>query len=101
MGDVIYSMIESGYNIKIVDDETFNKALTVMMNDDKKNMLVSSLISYASSDTLLHKFILTDNSFSIKALYRLGYKWPITDKAYLMRIIESLGSLNYFVRSDI
>ena len=101
MGDVIYSMIESGYNIKIVDDDTFNKALTVMMNDDKKNMLVSSLISYASSDTLLHKFILTDNSFSIKALYRLGYKWPITDKAYLMRIIESLGSLNYFVRSDI
>ena len=101
MGDVIYSMIESGYNIKIVDDETFNKALAEMMNDDKKNMLVSSLISYASSDALLHKFILTDNTFSVKALYRLGYKWPITDKAYLMRIIESLDSLNYFLRSDI
>ena len=101
MGDVIYAMNKSGYDIRIVDDDTFNTALTNMMNDDKKNMLVSSLISYASSDTLLHKFILTDNTFTNKALYRLGFKWPITDNGYLERIIESLGSLNYFLRSDI
>lgn len=101
MGDVIDAMNSSGFDIKIVDDETFNSALSKMMEDDEKNMLVSSLISYSSSDSLLHKFILTDNTFTIKALYRLGYRWPITDDDYLLRVIEALRSLDFFTRGDI
>lgn len=101
MGDVIDAMTSSGFDIKTVDDKAFNDALTKMMEDDEKNMLVSSLISYSSSDSLLHKFILTDNTFTVKALYRLGYKWPITDKEYLLRVIEALRSLDFFTRGDI
>ena len=66
------------------------------MKDEKKNMAVSSLISYDSASGESRAFILSDNSFTIKALYRLGYKWPITDKHYLERSIESLATLGFF-----
>ena len=59
-------------------------------------MLVSSLISYASSDRHVHQYIHTDNSFTVKALYRLGFKWPITDEDYLQGMMEALDSLGFF-----
>ena len=59
-------------------------------------MTVSSLLSYASSDNLSHEFIQPDASYSVKALYRLGYRWPITDFAYLIKAIEALKGLDFF-----
>ena len=96
MGDVIEAMNDYHFKIDIVDDETFEKTLGEALEDEKKNMLVSSLLSYASSDKHVHKYILTNNEFSIKSLYRLGYKWPITDGGYLHRILEALDSLDFF-----
>ena len=101
MGDVIEAMNLYGFRIDIVKDEVFHAKLNEFLQDETKNMLVSNLISYSSSDNRLRRYIKTDNSFSIKALYRLGYKWPITDAAYLMRMIESLDSLGFFDRDDI
>ena len=96
LGDVIAAMNEFGYPIELVDDATFNAKLADFMKDETKNMDVSSLISYNSSDTLSREYILSDNSFTIKALYRLGYKWPITDAKYLARSIASLSTLGFF-----
>lgn len=101
MGDIITVMNKLGFGIEVVDDETFYKAMKEMMADEKKNMLVSSLINYAASDAHTHSFVLSDNEFTNKALYRLGYKWPITDDAYLEKAITSIDSLNFFTRSDI
>ena len=101
MGDIIYAMNGLGYDIKVVSDNEFIEAMKEMMADEKKNMLVSSLISYSSSDTHTHSFILSDNEFTNKALYHLGYKWPITDREYLEKAIESLATLGYFERTDI
>ena len=67
----------------------------------KSLVLVSSLLTYSSSDHHVHTFIKSDNTFTIKALYRLGFKWPITDGNYLGRVIEGLASLGYFDRMDI
>ena len=75
--------------------------MKLMMADETKSMLVSSLINYASSDSHTHAFILTDNEFTNKALYHLGYKWPITDDKYLEQAINSLATLNFFTRTDI
>ncbi|MBP5177149.1 MAG: amino acid adenylation domain-containing protein [Clostridia bacterium] len=101
MGDVIEAMNRYGFDIKTVPDDVFNEKLAEMMRDDNKKLLASSLLTYSSSDHHVHSFIKSDNTFSIKALYRLGYKWPITDANYLMRVIESLDSLGYFTRTDI
>ena len=101
MGDVIDAMNRYGFKIEVVKDAVFHERLNEMLQDESRNMLVSGLLTYSSSDKRLRRYIKTDNSFSIKALYRLGYKWPITDAAYLMRMMESLDSLGFFDRNDI
>ena len=101
MGDVIEAMNRYGFAIDIVRDEVFQKRLNELLTDEDRNMLVSGLLTYSSSDNRLRRYIKTDNTFSIKALYRVGYKWPITDEAYLVRVIESLDSLGFFDRNDI
>ncbi|MBQ6076385.1 MAG: amino acid adenylation domain-containing protein [Lachnospiraceae bacterium] len=101
MGDIIAAMNAAGFAIETVPEEEFNERLGAMLADETANMLVSSLINYASSDQKVHQFIQTDNRFSIKALYRLGFKWPITDETYLTHMLEALQSLDYFERTDI
>ena len=96
MGDVLSALNSYGYKVDIVPDSVFSERLSEFMKDEKKNMAVSSLISYDSASGESRAFILSDNSFTIKALYRLGYKWPITDKHYLERSIESLATLGFF-----
>lgn len=100
MGDVIEAMNECGLHIDNVKDEEFMNAVFEATNDEEKSKKVSALITYTSKDNHSHSYILTDNSFSIKALYRLGYKWPITDKEYLIKAIKSLISLEFFERDD-
>ena len=101
MGDIIYTMNELGFDIDIVSDNEFIEEMKKVMEDDKKNMLISSLISYSSSDNHTHSFIASDNEFTNKALYHLGYKWPITDENYLKKAIESLATLGFFERTDL
>ncbi|MDY6367746.1 MAG: amino acid adenylation domain-containing protein, partial [Clostridia bacterium] len=101
MGDIIHVLNGMGYGIEVVSDADFEKAMKQMMADEKNNMLVSSLINYASSGSHTYSFIGTDNEFTNKALYHLGYKWPITDEKYLKQAISSLASLDFFKRTDI
>lgn len=101
MGDIIYVLNELGFGIEVVSDDEFIKSMKEMMLDDSKSMLVSSLISYSSSDMHTHSFILSDNEFTNKSLYHLGYKWPITDYQYLKNAIESLDTLGFFERTDL
>ena len=36
------------------------------------------------------------NRFTAQALYRLDYKWPVTDDRYLESAIEALDRLAFF-----
>ena len=97
MGDVMAALTQTGLPVKIVKDEEFKARLFEVLKDEKRNMLVSSLLSYDSSDsTRVSAFIGSDNSFTVKALYRLGYRWPVVDFSYLKRSIESLVTLGFF-----
>ena len=100
MGDVMQAMNDCGLKIDNVDEKDFMDAVVDATNDEEKSKKVSALITYTSNDNHSHGYILTDNSFTIKALYRLGYKWPITDQEYLKKAIKSLISLDYFERDD-
>ena len=101
MGDVIEEMNSNGFDIKVVRDDLFVDKLNLFLQDGERGMLASSLLTYSSSDHHVHTLIKTDNSFTVKALYRLGFKWPITDALYLKRIIEGLKTLRFFERTDI
>ena len=100
MGDVVDAMDLAGLHMDKVSDEEFAKALKEAMMDPKKSVIVSTLLNYNSSDNLSHECIQGDPSFTVKALYRLGYRWPITDFDYLIRAIKSLDSLDFFDRTD-
>lgn len=97
MGDVIEALNSYGIRIEVVRDKEFTEALHDALRDEQKNMLVSGLISYLSSDSdQTGEYIDYNNAFTNKALYRLGFKWPITDETYLKNAFEALDTLGYF-----
>ena len=97
MADVIEQMNESGILVETVSDEEFNQALFAALEDEENNELISGLIAYASSDADHSTvYIDADNSFTTKALYRLGFKWPMPDSVYLKNALTALETLGFF-----
>ena len=97
MGDVIAAMNAAGLPVEVVDEQEFSKRLSEALKDDEKNMLVSGLISYLSSDAgTVRSYVEEDHTFTKNALYRLGYRWPLTDERYLTGAVEALISLGFF-----
>ncbi|MDE6252489.1 MAG: amino acid adenylation domain-containing protein [Lachnospiraceae bacterium] len=96
MSDVIYAMNAYGFDIKIVSDEEFEHTLKSAAEQDNKSDAVLGLIAYASDDENKRYEIMSDNRFTVEGLYRLGYKWPITDDAYLENAIKALDTLGFF-----
>ncbi len=96
MANVISVMNEKGLHIDVVDDKEYTEYFNVQLSDEKMNMKISSLISYNSSDGGQHRFIGSDNAFTIKVLYRLGFAWPLIDENYVERAIEALSTLDFF-----
>lgn len=97
MGDLIAAMNDTGLPVEVVDDAEFEKRLKEALADDKKNMLVSGLISYLSSDAgSVRSYVPEDHTYTINVLYRLGFRWPLTDERYLSGAIESLKTLGFF-----
>ena len=58
-----------------------------MLADEKNNMEVSSLIVYLNSGKANRYYVGWDNKFTIKALYRLGFAWPLTGERYIEFVI--------------
>ncbi len=97
MADVIEQMNQSGIKVEIVSDEEFQKALEAALENEEKNELISGLIAYSSSDKDNSSvYIDADNGFTTKALYRLGFKWPMPDGDYLKNALTALETLGFF-----
>ncbi|MCI8665297.1 MAG: amino acid adenylation domain-containing protein [Dorea sp.] len=97
MADVIEQMNQSGIAVELVSDDEFNEALLSALENEEKNELISGLIAYSSSDKDNSSvYIDADNGFTTKALYRLGFKWPMPDGGYLKNALGALESLGFF-----
>ena len=96
MSDIIYSMKDYGFNIDIVTDKVFSETLKNSEKDEKLTDAVLGLIAYQSSDGKPRYEIMADNKFTSEVLYRMDFKWPITDDEYLRKSIEALYGLNFF-----
>ena len=97
MGDLIAALNAVGIKVTTVSDQEFQKRINAAMQDEKKNMLVSGLISYLSSDVeTVRAYVPEDHTFTKNALYRLGYRWPLTDERYLRNAINALVTLDFF-----
>ena len=96
MGDLIYAMRNHGFDIRIVKDEEFEQAVKEYAATHEDSDAVSGLIAYASRDEEQIYTIGYTNQFTTEVLYRLGYKWPITDDRYLENAIDALDKLGFF-----
>ena len=96
MGSIIRAMWDNGLKIEIVSDEEFDRRLKEALADEARNEYVSALVNYKVDDDDQRTFVPVDNSFSIKALYRVGFSWSITDNRYLKQTIYMLDKLGFF-----
>lgn len=96
MSDVIWAMRDYGFDIEVVSDAEFEEALKEAADQAEKSDAVLGLIAYNSDDEERRYEIPSDNRFTVEVLYRLGYKWPITDDAYMEHAIRALDEMEFF-----
>ncbi len=96
MANVIAGMNAKGISIHVVDDAEYAAHFNSQLADESMNMKISSLISYNSSDGEEHRFIGSNNAFTVKVLYRLGFAWPLIGESYVDRALEALKTLDFF-----
>ncbi len=94
MANVISVMNENGLKVDVVKREEFQKKFDELLSDETMSMKISSLISYKSNEE--RHFIGSENEFTVKALYRLGFAWPLADYTYLKKLFEALKTLGFF-----
>lgn len=101
MGDVVAALNGAGIKVDVVDEDEYARRLSEAMQDEKRNMLVSGLISYLSSDAdTVRAYIAEDHTFTKNALYRLGFRWLLTDERYLVGAIPALITMDFFSEED-
>ena len=98
--NVLEAFKDCGYNIDIVDEETFKNRFSEALSDEKKSVAVSSLISYNGNANENLQWTQSDNSYTVKALYRLGFSWPIVSPQYLVSSLQTLDTLGFFDESE-
>ena len=96
MADLIYAMRSYGFKIDIVRDEDFEEAVKEYAKNGENSEAVSGLIAYTSHNENEIYTMEYRNSFTAQALYRLDYKWPVTDDRYLESAIGALDRLAFF-----
>lgn len=94
--NVLENLNKLGYNIKNISKWRFLKNFNKILKDDSKNINVASLVSYIHVGEDNRRFVKTSNTYTTKALYRLGYSWPIIDNNYIEKAINKLKDLGFF-----
>jgi thioester reductase-like protein len=89
--DIIYSMREYGFQMEAVEDEDFAQRMA------DAESASGALIAYQSHEGYERRYPLDqDSSFTTNALYRLGFKWPVSGEKYIMSMIKALDELIMF-----
>ena len=96
MANILEALDRCGMKLEVVSQQDFSERLRAMQTDPKYSLEVSSLLSYSTNDNAVHSYINVSNSFTVKALYRLGFSWPVITPEYIERAIKALAGLGLF-----
>ncbi len=96
MGNIMLAMQQCGIDIDVVEPDEFVRRLRVALADDAVNAFVSPLVNYNLDDAEMRYELESDNRFTVKALYRLGFQWSITELSYLRKAIDMMLLLGFF-----
>ncbi len=96
MANVVQTLNEHGMPVDIVSRAEFQDRFSKMLGNEQDNQSISGLIAYMNNSGEHRVLIGSDNAFTIKALYRLGFAWPIIDMSYVKKAIDAVASLGFF-----
>jgi hypothetical protein len=96
MGDLVQALNDNGLKVDVVHEKVYKDRLRSALADDSVNSSVSPLVNYKTDndENICENDV--DNTFTIKALYRLGFRWSITDMDYIDSAILMLKTLGFF-----
>lgn len=101
MANVLAVMEDYGIGIRVVKDAEFQGEFDRVLADEALNLEISPLIAYMNSGKANRQFVGWDNAFTVKALYRLGFSWPLTGEKYIRKAVNALYTLGFFgARAD-
>lgn len=86
MGDVVYALRERGVKLRVVDGDYFARRVEEYAREHKE-FDEAELAPFAGSAHGTRRAG-HDDGFSIQALYRLGWKWPLVGEPYFDRLAQ-------------
>ena len=89
-------MREYGFNIDIVSEQHFSETLAETAKKEADSEAIIGLVAYANKEGEKIVETFTNNRFTVNALYRLGFKWPIISDDYIKKALWALDSLEFF-----
>lgn len=89
--DIVYSMREYGFAIDTVEDDVFAARKAAAGNAS------GALNAYQSREGEERRYELGSAcDFTANALYRLGFKWPVSGEKYIISMLQALDRLTMF-----
>ena len=96
MGDLVQALNDNELKVDVVDEKVFGDRLKDALLDDHINSYVSPLVNYKTDNDEDFCDNDVDNAFTVKALYRLGFRWHITSMEYINNVTNMLKTLGFF-----
>ena len=96
MANVLKVMRDNGMPVEVVSRKEFDRRFAEAMKDEANGEYVSGLISYLGNAGETRRFIPADDAYTVKALYRLGFSWPIISDGYMDKAFKTLKSMRFF-----
>jgi len=96
IADLMDAFRRHGFDVQTVSDEEFRETLAEAAKHEEESRTVLSLVAYSDREGEALQMVDSDRRFTINALFRLGFRWPIVDDGYLEKMIWALDSLGFF-----
>jgi hypothetical protein len=96
IADLMDAIRRHGFEVQTVPDEQFRETLAEAAKHEEEGRTVLSLVAYSNQEGDTLQMVDSDRRFTVNALFRLGFRWPIVDDDYLEKIIWALDSLSFF-----
>ena len=99
IADLMDAIRGHGFEIRTVPDSEFQETLAEAARQEESRTVIS-LVAYSNRDGETLRMVDSDRRFTVNALFRLGFRWPIVDNGYLEKIIWALDTLSFFTDLD-
>lgn len=97
IGNLVEVFCHMGMEVQAVDGASFMKQMREAMQDEEKANIFSMILAYmqpkASAEP--QAAVLRDAAITCEYLRQLGFDWPETDEAYLVKVVEYLRQVGY------